>query len=265
MKLLNKIGLLFATSLILFSCGQNENGIYTPQLDLNEQYDATIDYSEYSFDDYSITITPTQLKAMLDSKETFAFYFHNLFCETCEKIKPLLIHYVLETKNTFYSLDIGNDSNYNEFQIDDLYNQIKDANDNYFFVGENGAFAFSTPEFYFIKDGAIEKKQLVTSNMFNYNFFKKVLNKYLITSASYIIANPDIFNKYRYVFYCNLSKSYINDLYKEIIAFNDISVAIYRLNYLESSESKIVDQTNNRELLISSTTTLTDILSFYNV
>ncbi|MCH5180741.1 MAG: hypothetical protein J1F32_05980 [Erysipelotrichales bacterium] len=263
MKILNKIVLLLATSLVLFSCN-NKDAIYTPRLDINEQYNASIDYSEYSFDDYSVTITPTQLKTMLDNKESFAFYFHNRYCESCEGIKPLLIHYVLETKNAFYSLDIGNDSNFTEFQIGNLYSQIKDANDYYLFKDEDDQFIFPTPVFYFINNGAIEKKQLVTSNMFNYSFFKKVMNKNLITSTSYIITNFDNLNKYRYVYYCDLSKSYINDLYKEIIACSDISIAINRLSSLEFSESKIVDQTSGRELITSDTTTLTDILSFYN-
>lgn len=264
MKLLKSAILLLATSFMLSSCGEIEydpSAIYTPQLDINEKYDGKVDYSNFSFDDYSITINPVQFKSMLDNKEDFAFYFHNRACETCEKIKPLLIRYVLETKNAFYSLDIGNDSNYEGFQQGNLYNQIKDANDNYFFVDENGQFSFATPEFYFIKDGAISKKQLVTTNMFNYKFFKKVLNKYLIPSTSYVLITDDI-NKYRYVYYCDFSIYENNKLYKEIISNSEISLAISRIKSDSDDSSKIVDHFENEELIITNSTTLADVLTF---
>ena len=212
MKILNKL-LFISIAMTLFACNNHdENAIYTPKLTITEEYNAKNDYSSASIDDYSLLLNPQQLKEMLDNKEDFAFYFHNKYCENCEMIKPLLIHYILETKNSFYSLDIGNDEIYANLQI--LSNDLKDSNNNYLFLNGDGEYSVATPEFYFFKNGAIIKKQLVTTNMFNYNYFKKIMNKYLITSTSYIIANPDDINKYRFIYFCNFSLTNNNSLYK---------------------------------------------------
>lgn len=267
MKLLKKMLLIFVTSFALLSCNNEdiarETDIYTPQIALNEKYDKNKNYATEKVQNYTLPIMPLAFEKMFESKEDFIFYFHNIECEHCERIKPNLIRYILETKNTFYSMDIGDDLTFME--LSKHYQDIKDQNDIYLFKDESGAFSYATPVFFVIKDGKIFKKQLVTENMFSYKYFAKVMAKYFITSASYVLKNLDDLKNYRYVFYYDNSKENYVSIYRSVLAQDINSLAIVRLDIVETDKTcQIINQETTSSFIISETTTLEDTLSFLN-
>ena len=251
-------------SLLLISCNSTKSAdIFTPKLAIEESYNSKIDYSNYEIKDYTIEIQPKALRTMLETKQDFCFYIHQDGCAGCESFKPLVIRYILESKNTLYSINVAD----YYLQIQQEGSKIKDANGEYLFYDEEFNAVFQTPTFYFFKDGAIKKKQLGTTNLLNYNLFKKTFNKYLVQSSSTMLPNETILSNYttdKIVYYYNNDTLFRANLFKEILENININVNLYNASNLSISPC-IVNYATDESIEITDETTIASVLDFLNV
>lgn len=251
-------------SLFLVGCNNvSEDAFYTPSLTNLLNYQSNTDYSYAPLEDFTVAITPLNLKEMMENKESFCMVLHQLECQACSIIRPHLIRYISETHSTIYSIDIGNEINLLEIQS--KYTKLEDANHtNVFFDGQD---FIGTPTIYFFNKGNIIKKQIYQTSLSNYHFVSKLLKKYLKNSQVKFIKNQSALAEYQtssVIYYYDNKKANEREIYQILLA-NDYDLYIYP-TYLYPSEikSKIVDYQNNLEFTINASTTSAEVENFLN-
>ncbi len=251
-------------SLLLVGCNSvSEDAFYTPSLTNLPNYQSNVDYSYTPLEDFTVAITPLNLKEMMESKESFCMVLHQLECQACSIIRPHLIRYISETHNTIYSIDIGNEINLLEIQS--KYTKLEDANHtNVFYDGQD---FIGTPTIYFFNQGNIIKKQIYQTSLSNYRFVYKLLQKYLKNSQAKFIKNQDSLSSLKtnsVIYYYDNKNATEREIFQNVL-INNYDIYIYP-TYIYPSEikSKIVDYQNNLEFTITASTTYTEVENFLN-
>ena len=247
--------------LLLTSCN-NSVAIYTPTLLNVEKYDLSKDYSTANIEDYTIKLTPQTCKTMIENKENFCLWYHNLGCASCNLIKPSLIRYICETKKTIYSIDIGNDETFLDLQA--TCHDLTDSKGTKIFFNDSGE--TSTPIFFFFKEGELLKKQLGQSNLANYNFLSRFMNSFLGSSTlKFINGEQELINiQNDVIYYYNNSHTYEVSIYNALLTSN-AQLNIYNTSIFPNiTTSQIINYANNTNLDINSNTTIEDVLMYLN-
>lgn len=251
-------------SLFLVGCNNvSEDAFYTPSLTNLPSYQDSTDYSYTPLEDFTVSITPLNLKEMMDSKESFCMVLHQLECHACSIIRPHLIRYISETHNTIYTIDIGNEINL--LDIQSKYTKLEDENHtNVFFDGQD---FIGTPTIYFFNKGNIVKKQIYQSSLSNYHFVYKLMQKYLKNSQTKLIKDETALVEYQVssvIYYYDNKNTNEREIYQTLLA-NNCDLYIYPTNlYPSEIKSKIINYQNNLEFTISASTTYAEVENFLN-
>ena len=246
---LRKFLLIATLSALLTSCNNNSKlMLFKNGAILNIENNTSSHIS-----DYTNTIDSKKLSNLLDSKESFAFYYYSNNCESCTEVSKNIKQYIVDSKSLIYSASID-DITFASYQ--DLSIKYEGILKEYSKI--------SLPYFAIFSDGKLYN-ELPYEMLTNYQELQNYLNKNIDNKNMYLTTNYKdtkslIFNyETKYVYYYERTNKLANDVLKQIvergIATNKKIIVVDELSF--NDEQDLADihaysgvSTNHKPIII---------------